>query len=66
MSVTYTAYLIDAFGGIHGKGDGFSNETEAMAWAKQELPRVKRRVHFGEALGIRIEIIEKAREMANV
>lgn len=66
MSVTYTAYLIDAFGGIHSKGDGFPDKTKAMAWAERELPKVKRRVHFGEALGIRVQVLEKTKEMANV
>jgi hypothetical protein len=64
--MSYTAYLLDAFSGIHGKGEGFPSEAEAMAWAERELPKVKRRVHFAEALGIRIEIIEKVKEMANV
>ena len=54
---TYTAYLMDAFGGIHGKGVGFASDGEAMAWAKRELPKVKRRVHFAEALGLRVQVL---------
>jgi hypothetical protein len=64
--MTYTAYLMDVYHGIHGKGEGFASEADAMAWAERELPKVKRRVHFGDKLGIRIEIIEKVKEMANV
>ena len=65
-NVTYAAILINAYGGIHGNGEGFASEAEAKAWAVLELPKVKSRVHFGDKLGIRIEIIEKAKEMANV
>ena len=64
--MSYTAYLLDAFGGIHGKGEGFPSEAEAMAWAERELPKVKRRVHFAEALGIRIVVLEKVKETASV
>ena len=64
--MSYTAYLLDAFSGIHGKGEGFPSKTEAMAWAERELPKVKRRVHFAEALGIRIVVLEKVKETVNV
>jgi hypothetical protein len=63
-SVTYAAILINAYGGIHGNGEGFASEADAMAWAERELSKVKRRVHFAEALGLRIVVLEK--EMANV
>ena len=65
-SVTYAAILINAYGGIHGNGEGFPSEAEAMAWAEQELPKVKRRVHFAEALGLRIVVLEKVKETASV
>jgi hypothetical protein len=64
--MSYTAYLMDAFSGIHGKGEGFPSEADATAWAERELPKVKRRVHFAEALGLRIVVLEKAKEVANV
>ena len=64
--MSYTAYLLDAFSGIHGKGEGFPSKAEALAWAEQELPKVKRRVHFAEALGLRIVVIEKVKETASV
>jgi len=65
-SFTYAAILINAYGGIHGNGEGFASEADAMAWAERELSKVKRRVHFGDKLGIRVEIIERAKEVANV
>jgi hypothetical protein len=65
-NVTYTAYLVNALGGIHGKGEGFQSEYLAHRWASSELPRIKRRVHFAESLGIRVLVLEKTKEAANV
>ena len=56
-NVTYSAILINAYDGIHGNGEGFTSKEDAKAWAERELPKVVGRVHFGDKLGIRAEIL---------